>query len=75
MAQYNVEEAATHLSELADKAACGEEIIFIKGAEKFQIVWITNSTSTPTTRQPGTGGKGWMSSDFDAPLDDMSEYR
>jgi len=74
MAQYDVEEAASHLSELADKVAGGEEIIFTKGAEQFQVVRIPSSAATKPIRQPGTGGKGWMSPDFDEPLEEMSEY-
>ena len=74
MKQYDLSEAATHLSELADEAASGEEIIFIKGAERFQIIRITDSASAQPVRQPGTGGKGWTSPDFDKPLEDMGEY-
>ena len=74
IAQYDVAEAASHLSELADKAADGEEIIFRKGAEQFQIIRVSPSFVTKPIRQPGTGGKGWMSPDFDEPLEEMSEY-
>ena len=74
MAQYDVAEAASYLSELADKAAGGEEVIFIKGAEQFQIVRVPSSIATKPIRQPGTGGEIWMSPDFDEPLEEMSEY-
>lgn len=74
MAQYDVEEAASHLSELADKAANGEKVIFTKGSEQFQITRVPSSVAMKPIRQPGTGGKGWMSPDFDEPLEEMSEY-
>ena len=74
MVQCNVEEAASQLSELADKAANGEEIIFTKGAEQFQIIRVPKPIDIKPVRQPGTGGKGWMSPDFDEPLEEMSEY-
>jgi hypothetical protein len=28
----------------------------------------------PVKRQPGTGKGGWMSPDFDEPLEDFAEY-
>jgi hypothetical protein len=74
MAQYDLAEVASHLSDLADKAARGEEIIFTKGADKFQIVRVTNAPRGWVVRQPGLGGKGWMAPDFDEPLEDMNEY-
>jgi hypothetical protein len=74
MAQYNVSEVASQLSDLADKAARGEEIIFVKGTERFQIIRVTNTPSGKVVRQPGLGGQGWMSPDFDEPMEEMSEY-
>ena len=68
MVQCNIEEAASQLSELADKAANGEEIIFTKGTEQFQIVRVPKSNEKKPVRQPGTGGKIWMSPVFYQPF-------
>jgi hypothetical protein len=70
MADYDVADAANHLSDLVDKVLNGEQIIFRKGNEKFQIVHITGAV----VRDPGSGGNGWLSSDFDEPLELMEDY-
>lgn len=62
-------EAKTHLSELVDRAAQGQEIIIAKsGKPKARLVPLAPE-DTRHLRVPGKGkGKGWVAPDFDAPL-------
>lgn len=62
-------EAKTHLSELVDRAAQGQEIIIAKsGKPKARLVPLV-PTNTRRLRKPGKGkGRGWIAADFDAPL-------
>jgi prevent-host-death family protein len=61
-------EAKTHLSELVERAASGEEIIITKnGIPKAKLVPIPRGTK----REPGGWeGKVWISPDFDDDLPD-----
>ena len=61
----NVYEAKTHLSQLLDRAAAGEEIIIARaGRPVARLVALANSSST--RRSPGGWrGKIRMSADFD----------
>ena len=61
-------EAKTHLSQLVEEAAQGQEIIITKsGKPKARLVPL--ATDTRHLRKPGRGkGKGWIAPDFDAPL-------
>lgn len=72
MAQYNIAEAKARFSELIEKAVLGEEIVVAKDNKPLaRIVPLR-----PTRRQPGTA-KGqilYVSPDFDAPIEDLSEY-
>jgi prevent-host-death family protein len=60
-------DAKTHLSDLVERAARGEEFIIAKGDEpKARLVPIARS---PRQRSPGAWeGRVWISEDFDAPL-------
>ncbi|HEY8040158.1 MAG TPA: type II toxin-antitoxin system prevent-host-death family antitoxin [Polyangiaceae bacterium] len=60
-------EAKTHLSELVDRAARGEEIVIAKnGVPMAKLVPLAK---TLTRRKPGGwNGKVWIADDFDAPL-------
>ena len=62
-------DAKTHLSELVDRAAAGEEFIITKnGVPMARIVPVAK---TKGKRVPGLGkGKIWISDDFDDPLPD-----
>lgn len=60
-------DAKTHLSDLVERAAKGEEFIIAKGDEpKARLVPITKEARQ---RAPGGWeGRLWISDDFDAPL-------
>jgi prevent-host-death family protein len=63
----NLYAAKTHLSELVDRAAAGEEIVIAKaGQPKAMLVPLP---SKKKKRELGFWrGKVWISDDFDAPL-------
>jgi prevent-host-death family protein len=63
----NLYEAKTHLSELVERAAAGEEIVIAKrGTPKARLVPLRGSKEV---RKPGGWeGKIWVSEDFDDPL-------
>ncbi len=65
----NIYEAKTHLSELVDRAAAGEEIIIAKaGVPTARLVPLR---AVHEGRVPGGwAGKMIIASDFDAPLPD-----
>lgn len=69
MTQVNLYEAKTHLSELVERAARGEEIIIAKaGAPMARLVPIVGPRPE---RRPGRAkGRILVASDFDAPLPD-----
>lgn len=64
----NLYEAKTHLSELVERAARGEEVIIAKnGVPMVRLVRIEKP------KRPGPGGwegRGWIADDFDDPLPD-----
>ena len=64
----NLYEAKTHLSELVERAAAGEEIVIAKaGQPKAMLVPMPTAKKRP--RKLGLlRGKVWISDDFDAPL-------
>ena len=59
--------AKTHLSELVERAAQGEEFIIAKGDEpKARLIPVAREARQ---RVPGAWeGRVWISEDFDAPL-------
>jgi len=63
----NLYEAKTHLSDLVERAARGEEIIIAKaGKPRARLVPLP---VTGARRKPGGWkGKIWVAPDFDAPL-------
>jgi prevent-host-death family protein len=63
-------EAKTHFSEIVQKAMLGEPIVITK--ENRPVVRLV--AIKPAKRTPGTGKGVWMAPDFDAPLEDFSEY-
>lgn len=73
MAQATIHEAKTHLSRLIQRALAGEEVIIANaGTPVVRLVPIL-----PPTRVRQLGGwKGRvsMAEDFDAELEDFSEY-
>ena len=62
-------QAKTHLSELVEQAASGQEIVIAKsGKPKARLVPLAPK-DTRHLRKPGGGkGRGWIAPDFDAPL-------
>lgn len=67
---FNVHEAKTHLSQLLERAAAGEEIVIAKANKP--IAKLVAFTPRPRKRVAGlnAGGVYWMSPDFDEPLPD-----
>jgi len=64
----NLYEAKTHLSELVDRAAKGEEIVIAKnGVPMARLVPLEKK---PKRVPGGWEGKVWIAADFDAPLPD-----
>ncbi len=64
----NLYDAKTHLSELVDRAAKGEEIVIAKNGGPMANL---GPLAKKSTRVPGGWeGKVWIADDFDAPLPD-----
>jgi prevent-host-death family protein len=64
----NLYEAKTHLSELVDRAAKGEEIVIAKnGVPMAKLVPLEKK---PKRVPGGWEGKVWIADDFDEPLPD-----
>jgi prevent-host-death family protein len=63
----NIYQAKTHLSELVERAANGEEIIIAKaGKPRARLVSLETDR---VLRKPGVWkGQMWIAEDFDAPL-------
>jgi prevent-host-death family protein len=63
----NVYEAKTHLSELIERAAAGEEIVIAKsGTPRARLVPL--AVARPARTPGGWEGQVWIADDFDAPL-------
>ena len=74
MHTVTIHEAKTHLSRLIQESLAGEEVIIAKG--KVPLVKIQPLEQATKKRQLDTA-KGmliYMADDFDAPLDEFSEY-
>lgn len=64
---YNMHDAKTHLSRLAERAANGEEIIIARNGRPLARLMPLERSRKP--RKLGFWkGAVWMSEDFDAPL-------
>jgi prevent-host-death family protein len=70
----NVHEAKTHLSRLIQEALDGEEIVIARGNEPVVRLVLVES-ARPKRSVGWVKGKVTMAPDFDAPLDDFSDYR
>lgn len=70
--QVNLYEAKTHLSDLVERAAGGEDIVIAKaGRPRVRLVPVVSRT---TPRRFGSlRGQVVMSPDFDEPLTDLFE--
>lgn len=63
----NLYEAKTHLSELVDRAASGEEIVIAKSGRP--MARLIAYQQAPPRRTPGRWkGQVWIAPDFDEPL-------
>ena len=67
---YKLADAKARFSELVREAMLGESIVVTK--DNRPVVKIV--AVKPPKRTPGTGKGIWMAPDFDAPLEDFSEY-
>lgn len=67
MTQVNLYDAKTHLSELVERAAKGEEIVIAKAG--VPMARLAPLSRTRLERRPGRAkGRIWIAPDFDAPL-------
>lgn len=67
MRQINIHEAKTHLSQLVEDVARGEEIIIAKAGRP--MARLVGLTTTAQPRRPGAlAGHITIAADFDAPL-------
>jgi antitoxin (DNA-binding transcriptional repressor) of toxin-antitoxin stability system len=69
-----VEEAQARLAEVIDNLIPGEELVLTRDGVSLATLTRAQRTSWPC--QPGTAKdrSHWMAPDFDAPLDDFTEY-
>jgi len=73
MQQFTPEEAKIHLAELIDAAMRGERVVIARDDQ--HAVQLIPVLPTRQSRQAGSAkGLIVMREDFDAPLDDFSEY-
>jgi prevent-host-death family protein len=64
----NLYEAKTHLSELVERAAAGEEIVIAKAGQPKAMLVPMRPSKKPPRKLGLLRGKVWISDDFDAPL-------
>ena len=67
MRQINIHEAKTHLSQLVEDAARGDEIIIAKAGKPMARLVAVDNDSTPRPRGL-LKGQIWIADDFDTPL-------
>ena len=71
--EVSVYEAKTHLSRILREVESGEEVIIKRGNKK--IAKILSARDKDYTSEPDTAkGNAWMAEDFNAELDEFSEY-
>jgi prevent-host-death family protein len=73
MARVNIAEAKTNLSRLIEDALSGEEVVIARRG--VPLVRLTVIESAQPRRLGAARGLVEIARDFDAPLDDFSEYR
>lgn len=66
LATYNMHDAKTHLSQLAERAANGEEIVIARNGRP--LAKLVPIVGRKPLRFGFWKGKVWMSDDFDDPL-------
>jgi len=67
---FNVHEAKTHLSELLERAAAGEEIVIAKANKPIAKLVAIAPRSKKRIAGLNAGGITYIADDFDAPLPD-----
>ena len=71
--EVSVYEAKTHLSKLLRDVEAGEEIVIRRG--KHAVAKIISASQIDYSSVPDTAtGEVWMADDFNAPLEEFSEY-
>jgi antitoxin (DNA-binding transcriptional repressor) of toxin-antitoxin stability system len=70
----NIHEAKTHLSRLIQEALEGEEIVIARGNQPLVRLVLVES-ARPQRSIGWAKGQVTMSPDFDAPLEDFTDYR
>lgn len=73
MKQVNIYEAKTQLSKLLKAAIDGEEVVIAR--DGVPLVRLVPVAAEPPPSLLGLVPGIWMADDFDAPLDDFSEYQ
>jgi prevent-host-death family protein len=72
VAQVNVYDAKTRLSQLLDQALAGEDVIIARNGKP--VVQLVPVQRKPVQRQPGAWkDKGWIADDFDDTPDEVTE--
>ena len=72
MPHLDVDQAKSHLEDLTEQAAGGEEVVVTKDDQPVARLLAVEGKRR---RQFGSaGGEIWMSEDFDEPLDDFQAY-
>ncbi|HUH03639.1 MAG TPA: type II toxin-antitoxin system Phd/YefM family antitoxin [Kofleriaceae bacterium] len=73
MKQVNIAEAKSKLSELIEAVLQGDEVLIARrNVPVARLVAVESAKMKP--RCGVLEGVAWMADDFDAPLDDFSEY-
>lgn len=67
MRQVNIHEAKTHLSQLLEDVARGDDIIIARAGKPIARLVAIDEDTTPRPRGL-LKGKIWIADDFDAPL-------
>lgn len=67
--QVNLYDAKTHLSELVEDAAGGDEIVIAKAGEPRARL-VSLAAARPVRKPGAWKGAMWIAQDFDAPLPD-----
>ncbi|ACB33833.1 prevent-host-death family protein [Leptothrix cholodnii SP-6] len=75
MSQYNIAQAKAQFSELVQRALAGEEVVIARDNRPLLRLMPLATTGKP--RAPGSAKTlvKSIAADFDAPLDDLAEYR
>lgn len=76
MAQYSIQEAQTHLADLIHQMSPGDEFVITENDLPVAKLIVTTAAPSKEPRQLGRlkGTVLSMAADFDAPLDDFTEY-